>query len=38
VQAFAQRLLNGRAPCCIHVGPAADLPGLQAIAEGALRQ
>jgi len=37
LQTFMQKLLNGRAPSCVHVGPRADAPELQAIAEGALR-
>lgn len=37
VRAFAQRLLSGPAPSCVHVGPRADAPELKALAEGALR-
>ncbi len=37
VQAFAQRLLHGLAPSCVHVGPRPEAPELRAIAEGALR-
>ena len=37
IQAFVQRLVNGPAPSSVHVGPRADAPELQAIAEGALR-
>jgi len=37
VQAFVQRLLNARAPSCVHVGPRAEAPELRAIAEGSLK-
>jgi len=37
VRAFVERLLNARAPSCVHVGPRAEAPELRAIADGALR-
>jgi len=37
VHSFIQNLLTGAPPSCVHVGPRANAPELQAIAEGSLR-